>query len=121
MREFYFYTYDDNDAVRIQQKRVLGYSTKETIIIDSLAKSQLYSRYGDGTHCASHSWKWGMEQAKIRNFINEYQRQKAIEEDNKKKGMVCIICELSYGQLYNTTSGEFIHSECNITVQQESD
>ena len=110
---FYFYTYDENDSVRIQQKRILGYNTKDTIILDSLFNSQLYSNYGDGTHCAFHRWKWSNEHAKIRNFLNEYKRQIAIKEENKKNGKICCICELSDGQLYSTTNDEYIHSECN--------
>ena len=82
--QVYFYTYDEGDSVRIQQKRVLGYSIDEMLIIESLSNSQTNSRYGDGTHCPIHNWKWSMESAKIRNFKYEFERQLSNEQFRKK-------------------------------------
>lgn len=110
--DFYFYTWDAKDSVRIQQKRILSYSTKETLIIEALSNSQLHSCYGDGTYCAIHSNYWSNEACKIRNFLNEFERQKSIEEKNKQDGKICVVCGSAKGTLYLTTDDGYVHSEC---------
>lgn len=117
--DFYFYTYDTKDSVRIQQKRILCYSTEESLILESLFDSQLYSRYGDGNNCTLHNHYWSNEYCKIRNFLSEFERQKAIEEENKQKGKICIVCDSAKGQLYLTTDGGYIHSECVPQIKQK--
>ena len=106
---FYFYTGIGmvNDSVRIQQKRILGYSTTETVIIDLLWKSVFAKKI-----CNKHERSWHDEWCKVNNFLNEFQRQKSIELENRKNGKICIICDSSKGTLYETTDEGYIHSEC---------
>lgn len=107
--DFYFYTAIGlkDDSVRIQQKRILGYSTTETIIVDLLWKSVFTKKI-----CDKHENNWNNEWCKIHNFLTEFQRQKSIEFENKKNGKICIVCDSSKGILYETTDEGYIHSEC---------
>lgn len=104
---FYFYTYNKNDDVRIQQKRILGYSVQESIIVDSLWSSVFMKKI-----CDKHENYWNEEWCRINNFKHEFERQKLIEKDNKKDGKICCVCNYSFGVLYETTTQEYIHSEC---------